>query len=264
MKPLRSVCTPLDGAQAVRGTPPMQRNIAETGSVSGAEPRGTRWVTAPSWPACSCTAVTGLRSLHLDPSLRLDPLDEVGGHRLGEAVAPDDLCDAPRPALARFITAWPAELPAPTTITSLSGALDGLAAPRAVVHPVPEQFLHAVELEPAPFHPRRDDHDVGGSPRRRSKAPPIGVSPGARWPRTTPLRIRSSAPKRSAWRPASRESSAPADGVDEAEEVLDRGRVAVAWPPGTSASATAVDSPSDAPYTAAARPAGPAPTMKRS
>ena len=37
MKPLLSVRTPLDGAQAVRGTPPMQRNSAETGIVSGAE-----------------------------------------------------------------------------------------------------------------------------------------------------------------------------------------------------------------------------------
>ena len=34
-----------------------------------------------------------------------------------------------------------------------------------------------------------------------------------------------------------------------------------AWPPGASRSTTIVRSPSDAPYTAAARPDGPAPTM---
>ena len=34
-----------------------------------------------------------------------------------------------------------------------------------------------------------------------------------------------------------------------------------AWPPGASRSMTRVRKPSDAPYTAAARPAGPAPTM---
>ena len=34
-----------------------------------------------------------------------------------------------------------------------------------------------------------------------------------------------------------------------------------AWPPGASRSTTMVRSPSDAPYTAAARPAGPAPTI---
>jgi hypothetical protein len=36
-----------------------------------------------------------------------------------------------------------------------------------------------------------------------------GVAPGVSRLPTTPLRIRSSAPKRSAWRPAFRESSAP-------------------------------------------------------
>ena len=37
-----------------------------------------------------------------------------------------------------------------------------------------------------------------------------------------------------------------------------------AWPPGTFDSSTSTSSPSDAPYTAAASPAGPAPTMTRS
>ena len=59
-----------------------------------------------------------------------------------------------------------------------------------------------------------------------------------------------------------RQLGAP-DGLHETEEVLDAD-VYEACPPGTSSSATAVDSPSEAPYTAAARPAGPAPTMNRS
>ena len=37
-----------------------------------------------------------------------------------------------------------------------------------------------------------------------------------------------------------------------------------AWPPGASRSTITVRSPSEAPYTAAARPAGPPPTMTRS
>ena len=37
-----------------------------------------------------------------------------------------------------------------------------------------------------------------------------------------------------------------------------------AWPPGTFDSSTRTSSPSDAPYTAAASPAGPAPTTTRS
>ena len=40
--------------------------------------------------------------------------------------------------------------------------------------------------------------------------------------------------------------------------------VVPAWPPGATASMTAVRRPSEAAYTAAARPAGPAPTMARS
>jgi hypothetical protein len=37
-----------------------------------------------------------------------------------------------------------------------------------------------------------------------------------------------------------------------------------AWPPGIDASTTVVDRPSEAPYTAAASPAGPPPTIARS
>jgi hypothetical protein len=40
--------------------------------------------------------------------------------------------------------------------------------------------------------------------------------------------------------------------------------VCPAWPPGTSRSSTIVERPSDAAYTAAARPAGPAPTITMS
>ena len=85
---------------------------------------------------------------------------------------------------------------------------------------------------------------------------------GSLLPPTTP-RNTSSAPNPSAWRPASRDSSAPPmpPGKPKKFSILE---VCPAWPPGTSRSSTIVERPSDAAYTAAARPAGPAPTITMS
>src|SRR3954453_1509724 len=89
---------------------------------------------------------------------------------------------------------------------------------------------------------------------RRSAAFPSGVNP----PPATPRCRMSSAPNRSAWRPARRESSAPPipSGNPKKFSIRD---VYDACPPGTSRSTMSVDSPSEAAYTAAARPAGPGP-----
>lgn len=66
------------------------------------------------------------------------------------------------PALPRWTTAWPAELPAPTTKTSSPPHLRGLAAAGPVVDAAAEQFLHALDLESPPVHAGGGEHDVGG------------------------------------------------------------------------------------------------------
>jgi hypothetical protein len=82
-------------------------------------------------------------------------------------------------------------------------------------------------------------------------------------PPATPDRSISSAPKRSAWRPALRASSAPPipSGNPKKFSISD---VCDACPPGTSRSKTIVARPSEAAYTAAASPAGPAPMIATS
>ena len=62
---------------------------------------------------------------------------------------------------------------------------------------------------------------------------------------STPRSITSSAPKRSAWRPASRHSSAPPmpSGKPKKFSIID---VCEACPPGMSSSITTVESPSEA------------------
>jgi hypothetical protein len=87
--------------------------------------------------------------------------------------------------------------------------------------------------------------------------------PGSKRAPTIPFRIRSSAPKRSACRPARRASSAPPMPSTKPKK-FSISEVCEAWPPGRSCSETAVERPSDAPYTAAASPAGPPPTIIRS
>jgi hypothetical protein len=61
----------------------------------------------------------------------------------------------------------------------------------------------------------------------------------------TPRRISSSAPKRSAWRPARRASSAPPIPSGKPKK-FSISEVCDACPPGRSISETSVDSPSDA------------------
>jgi hypothetical protein len=80
---------------------------------------------------------------------------------------------------------------------------------------------------------------------------------------TTPRSSTSSAPNFSACRPALRASSAPSIPSGKPKK-FSISEVCEAWPPGTSRSTRSVDSPSEAAYTAAASPAGPAPTIARS
>ena len=71
------------------------------------------------------------------------------------------------------------------------------------------------------------------------------------------------APNFAAWTTARSANSPPSEACREAEVILDP-HAAAGLTAGPMRSSTTVSSPSDAPYTAAASPAGPAPTIARS
>jgi amino acid transporter len=136
----------------------------------------------------------------------------------------------------------------------------GLAAGRAVEHPGADQPLQAGHLESPPRDsgrdhcPRDDACAVGGAYLvLRTVA---GHERG--W-----LGEHEVGPEQPRLLTGAVGEVAPADVVSEAGIVADL-RAGAAWPPGRFASSKRVSSPSDAAYTAAVSPAGPAPTMATS
>ena len=128
------------------------------------------------------------------------------------------------PALARFMTAWPDELPAPTTTTSSPPHWARLAAARSVVNATFEQFVKAGKRQPSPDHPRGGKHDVccdRVAPASVSRCLPDG---GDRVADDAALQdeLCAEALRLTAGEPGKLGAS---DAVDEPEEVLDQGRV---------------------------------------
>ena len=96
----------------------------------------------------------------VDHRVVLDPLDEVGGHALGEAVAAHEhrhACGRSREIQHRLA----GRVAGADDGHRLAAALDGLASARAVVDAAPEQIVHPGDVEPAPDHSRRGEHGGG-------------------------------------------------------------------------------------------------------
>ena len=94
----------------------------------------------------------------VDQRMRLDPLDQVGGHAPAEAVAAHEHRHARR--LVREVEDGLAgRVAGPDHDDVLASALRRLAAPGAVVDPVADEIVDALEVEPCPIHAwsREDD-----------------------------------------------------------------------------------------------------------
>ena len=92
--------------------------------------------------------------------MRLDSLDQVGGHALAEPVAADEHRHASR--LVREVQDGLAGgVPRPDDHDVLAGALSCLAAAGAVVDAVADQVVEAVQVEPGPVHARGRQDDRG-------------------------------------------------------------------------------------------------------
>ncbi len=137
----------------------------------------------------------------------------------------------------------------------------GVAGRRAVVHTPPGELGEPVASHPAIRHAGRDHHGAGLDLGPVGEA--HGVDVAALLERLDASREHhlGAEPLGLHHRPLRQVGTAQA--VREAEVVLDA-RALCRLATGASRSMTAVCSPSDAPYTAAARPAGPAPTTTRS
>ena len=220
-------------------------------------------VTAASRSPSSCNSVSWELEVHVDQRVSLDALDQVVRHGLAEPVAANEHRHA-RGLVREIQDGLTGRVAGADDHDALARALRRLAATRAVVHAATEQLVDAVEIEAAPIHSRRreDDgrSDLGAVAEAQRDRLVVTVEPAPvnrpqeRQLRAELLRLPPREP---------RELRA-ADSAGKAEEVLDRDRCTTPGRPARRASHTNVESPSDAAYTAAARPAGPAPMTTKS
>ena len=176
----------------------------------------------------------------------LDPLHQIRGHR-PERLSPRTIMCHPRTGRGQVHHGLPGRV---TTAHHDHRARPRTARPRCVPRRSTRRGRAA---------PRRRPARAGATPSRCATITMSAVSSSAArqlrarhlpWLQVAaaPRRCssRSSAPKRSAWRPASRASSAPPMPSTKPKKFSISRRVATPGRPGTSASATAVDSPSEA------------------
>ena len=98
---------------------------------------------------------------HFDQRVMLDPLDQVGGHRLRNAVAAHDHVHA-RARAGQVHGRLAGRVAGAYDHHVVAAALQRLGAPGAVVDAATEQLVDPVDLEPPPLHPRRGERHVGG------------------------------------------------------------------------------------------------------
>src|SRR5205823_1048848 len=199
-------------------------------------------------------------SLDGDSLVGFDPVDEVARHARREVRSPDHDCDSARSS-GQKQRGLSSGVAAPGDHHGRPRARSGLQLGRGVVHAAGLELLEPDGIEPPVARSGRDDdcptsdigtvgrakHEMAGFlPKRYRRARAaercaelLGLDRG-------PLREVPS-------RDASREA-----------QVVFVLELDPAWPPTATISRTSVRSPSEAPYIAAASPAGPAPTTIRS